>query len=186
MDYMDPNVLIVGTHHHHLPKNSKVFISLMPCRFSKRLQQNPSYLADKHLSLHQYLISQNINKRQNINIWQSTKRIAHTEQLTPKSSCVKYQGSNFKKSLQEFQKCHNRILVHFMTCDTPFSSVCEHSPLRVFQPSFKDIWNILLELSAGQVRQNCRATFVILPGSSVATISPLAATIVTANIFYIE
>ena len=40
----------------------------------------------------------------------------------------------------------------------------------MFQLSFKNIQSIFLELSAGQVRQNCRATLVIPPGTSVATI----------------
>ena len=40
----------------------------------------------------------------------------------------------------------------------------------MFQLSFKNISNLFLELSAGQVRQNCRATLVIPPGTSVATI----------------
>ena len=40
----------------------------------------------------------------------------------------------------------------------------------MFQLSFKNIQIIFLELSAGQVRQNCRATLVIPPGTSVATI----------------
>ena len=40
----------------------------------------------------------------------------------------------------------------------------------VFQLNFKNIKIIFLELSAGQVRQNCRATLVVLPGTSVATI----------------
>ena len=40
----------------------------------------------------------------------------------------------------------------------------------MFQLSFKNIQNIFLELSAGQVRQNCRATLVIPPETSVATI----------------
>ena len=40
----------------------------------------------------------------------------------------------------------------------------------MFQLSFKNILNIFLALSAGQVRQNCRATLVIAPGTSVATI----------------
>ena len=38
------------------------------------------------------------------------------------------------------------------------------------QLSFKNIQIIFLELSAGQVCQNCRATLVIPPGTSVATI----------------
>ena len=40
----------------------------------------------------------------------------------------------------------------------------------MFQLSFKNIQNIFLELSAWQVRHNCRATLVIPPGTSVATI----------------
>ena len=40
----------------------------------------------------------------------------------------------------------------------------------MFQISLKDILNIFLELAAGQVRQNCRATLVIPPRTSVATI----------------
>ena len=40
----------------------------------------------------------------------------------------------------------------------------------MIQLSFKNIKIIFLELSAGQVRQNCRATLVIPPGTSVATI----------------
>ena len=40
----------------------------------------------------------------------------------------------------------------------------------MFQLSFKNIQNIFLELSTGQVRQNCRATLAIPPGTSVATI----------------
>ena len=40
----------------------------------------------------------------------------------------------------------------------------------MFQLSFKNIQNIFLELSAGQVRQNCCATLVTPPGISVATI----------------
>ena len=47
---------------------------------------------------------------------------------------------------------------------------CQNVTIRVFQLSFKNIQNIFLELSAGQVRQNCRATLVIPPGTSVATI----------------
>ena len=42
--------------------------------------------------------------------------------------------------------------------------------LKGVPAKFKNIWNIFLELSAGQVRQNCNATLVILPGTSVATI----------------
>ena len=41
---------------------------------------------------------------------------------------------------------------------------------RVFQLNFKNIQNIFLELSAGQVCQNCRASLAIPPGTSVATI----------------
>ena len=40
----------------------------------------------------------------------------------------------------------------------------------MFQLSLKNIQNIFLGLSAGQVRQNCHATLVIPPGISVATI----------------
>ena len=40
----------------------------------------------------------------------------------------------------------------------------------MFQLSLKNIQNILHELSAGQVRQNCRTTLVIPPETSVATI----------------
>ena len=40
----------------------------------------------------------------------------------------------------------------------------------MFQLSFKNIQSIFHELLAGQVRQNCRATLVIPPGTSVATI----------------
>ena len=40
----------------------------------------------------------------------------------------------------------------------------------MFQLSFKNIQSIFLELSAGQVRQSCRATLVIPPGTLVATI----------------
>ena len=60
---------------------------------------------------------------------------------------------------------------YFMSCDTPWlSRLCEFSTWRVFQLSFKNIQIIFLELSAGQIRQNCRATLVIPPGTSVATI----------------
>ena len=58
-----------------------------------------------------------------------------------------------------------------MSCDTPWlSRLCELSTERVFQLSFKNIQIIFLELSAGQVRQNCHATLVITPGTSIATI----------------
>ena len=40
----------------------------------------------------------------------------------------------------------------------------------MFQLSFKNIQSIFLELSAGQVRQSCRANLVIPPGTFVATI----------------
>ena len=40
----------------------------------------------------------------------------------------------------------------------------------MFRLSLKNIKIIFHELSAGQVRQNCRATLVIPPGTSVATI----------------
>ena len=40
----------------------------------------------------------------------------------------------------------------------------------MFQPSLKNIWNIFLDLSAGQIHQNCRGTLVIPPRTSVATI----------------
>ena len=42
--------------------------------------------------------------------------------------------------------------------------------LRPKRPRVKNIQNIFRELSAGQVRQNCCATLVIPPGTSVATI----------------
>ena len=70
-------------------------------------------------------------------------------------------------------KCHNRILFHY--ADILWAAI--HRDYRdcvnflpVFQQSLKNIKNIFLELSAGQVRQNCRATLVIPPGTSVATI----------------
>ena len=60
---------------------------------------------------------------------------------------------------------------YVMICDTPWlSRLCELSTWRVFQLSLKNIQNIFLELSAGKVRQNCRATIAIPPGTSVATI----------------
>ena len=60
---------------------------------------------------------------------------------------------------------------YFMSCDTTWlSRLCEFSTLRVFQLSLENIQIIFLELSAGQVSQNCRATLVIPPGTSVATI----------------
>ena len=60
---------------------------------------------------------------------------------------------------------------YFMGCDTPWlSRLCKLSTYRVFQLSFKNSLNIFLELSAGKVRQNCRATLVIPPGTWVATI----------------
>ena len=40
----------------------------------------------------------------------------------------------------------------------------------MWQLSFKNIQNIFLEVSARHVRQNCRATLVTPPGTSVATI----------------
>ena len=58
----------------------------------------------------------------------------------------------------------------FMSCDTSLSNLGELSTWRVFQLSLKNTWNIFLELLAGQVRQNCRTTLVILPGTPVATI----------------
>ena len=42
--------------------------------------------------------------------------------------------------------------------------------LKSVPAKFQNILNLFLELSAGQVRQNCRATLVIPPGTSVATI----------------
>ena len=58
-----------------------------------------------------------------------------------------------------------------MSSDAPsLSRLCELSALRVFQLSLKNIQSIFHELSTGLVRQNCRATLVIPPGTSVATI----------------
>ena len=60
---------------------------------------------------------------------------------------------------------------YFMSCDAPWLlRLYELFTSRVFQLSWKDILNLFLELSAGQVRQNCRATLVIPPGTSLATI----------------
>ena len=42
--------------------------------------------------------------------------------------------------------------------------------LKSVPAKFQKYLNLFLELSAGQVRQNCRATLVIPPGPSVATI----------------
>ena len=60
---------------------------------------------------------------------------------------------------------------YFISCDAPWlSRLCELSTLRVFQLRLTNIQSIFHELSAGQVRQNSRATLVIPPGTSVATI----------------
>ena len=68
-------------------------------------------------------------------------------------------------------KCHNRFLFNY--ADILWAAM--HRDHRDFnlnsvQLSFKNIQSIFHELSAGQVRQNCRATLVIPPGTSVATI----------------
>ena len=60
---------------------------------------------------------------------------------------------------------------YFMSCVASWlSRLCELCTYRVFQLSFNNIQGIFLELSAGEVRQNCRATLVIPSGTSVATI----------------
>ena len=62
------------------------------------------------------------------------------------------------------------IMRIFYELRCPIIELCELSVWRVFQPSFKNMWNLCFELSAGQVRQNCLATLVIPPETSVATI----------------
>ena len=57
-----------------------------------------------------------------------------------------------------------------MSCYIPLSIACQLSTQRVFEPSFNNVSNIFIALSAGQIRQNCRATLVNPPGTSVATI----------------
>ena len=72
------------------------------------------------------------------------------------------------------QKWHNRILFHY--ADILWAVMhrdyrdCVNVLPKECSSCFKNIQNIFLELSAGQVRQNCRATLVIPPGTSVATI----------------
>ena len=56
---------------------------------------------------------------------------------------------------------------YFMSCDTPWLSSCANV---LPKECSSQVSNIFLELSAWQVRQNCRATLVIPPGISVATI----------------
>ena len=99
--------------------------------------------------------------------------------LTPRNILKGPKVSNFKtltfKITPRMPKMSQSNFVslcgYFMSCNTPWlSSLCELSTWRVFQLSFKNIQNILHELSAGQVRQNCRTTLVIPPETSVATI----------------
>ena len=72
------------------------------------------------------------------------------------------------------QKWHNRILFHY--ADILWAVMhrdyrdCVNVLPKKCSSCFKNIQNIFLELSVGQVRQNCCATLVIPPGTSVATI----------------
>ena len=71
-------------------------------------------------------------------------------------------------------KCHNRILFHYADIfyELRYTVIIEivwTFYLTSVTAKFKNILNIF-ELSAGQVRQNCRATLVIPPGTSVTTI----------------
>ena len=52
---------------------------------------------------------------------------------------------------------------HYRTCAKFLPKGCSSQVSKIF-------WNIFLELLVGQVRQNCRATLVILPGTFAATI----------------
>ena len=95
------------------PKNSKVFISLMPCTFSKILEQNFSYYTDKLLSLHWYLISEHLKVCQKLVIFDSQQNAS----LTPRNILKGPNVSNFQtltlKITPGMPKCHNRNLFHY-------------------------------------------------------------------------
>ena len=113
------------------PKNSKVFISLMPCTFSKILEQNFSYYTDKLLSLHWFLINEHLKVVKNSNIWQSAKRITHTEEHTQRSKCVKFPDSYFENHHRNAKMSQSKFVSlcgYFMSCDTLWlSRLCELS-----------------------------------------------------------
>ena len=118
-----PSIVTVGTHHCHLQKNSKVFISSMPCKFSKIWEQNFSYYTDKLLALHWYSISQTY-------IWQSAKR---TQRYKSK---VQLKGTTVSKMSQvNFSSCgyFMAVIYNFRTCAISLPKGCSNQVSKTFE-----------------------------------------------------
>ena len=109
-----------------------MFISLVPCKFSKILEQNFSHCADKLLSLHIYLISPNLKIRQK---W---------KYLTVSKTHRPHRGTYSKVQLCQISrltlkitpgmpKCHYRILFHFV--DVLWAAIhCDYRTCANFLP----------------------------------------------------
>ena len=65
----------------------------------------------------------------NRNIWQSAKRITHTEEHTQRSKCVKFQDSYFENHPRNAKMPQSNFVSlcgYLMSCDTPWlSRLCE-------------------------------------------------------------
>ena len=72
--------------------------------------------------------------------------------------------SSNKESINQYLICQN-----LKVCQK-YKNLTVSKTHRSHQGTYSKVQNIFLELSAGQIRQNCRATLVIPPGISVATV----------------